>query len=185
MSKLLKEMISTELKGRYEAVENAVWIDFIGVDGLTNTELRRNLRGKEMSLEVVKTSLLRVALKGSKLAPLAAAMEGPAALVTGGASAVAVAKALESWAPRIKTLKLRGAILEGEFIDEQRVGGLAKMPTKRDLQGQVASCLMAPGARLASAILSPGGKIAGCLKALIEKLEKAGDGAAVESAPAA
>ena len=182
MSKLIKQMIADELQSRYGATDSAVWIDFFGVDGLTNSEFRRNLHSKQMKLEVVKTALLRRAVAGKPIARLADAMEGPAALITGGTSSVEIAKVLKTWEPKLKNMKLRGAVMEGEFIGEPAVKDLAKMPTKRDVQGQIASAILSPGAKLASAINSPGGRIAGALKTLIEKLEKGETAAPAEAA---
>ncbi len=173
MSKFVKDLITKELATRYGQLENAVWIELLGVDGITTNEFRRNLHARHMQMEVVPNALFRRAVVEGPLRRLADALDGPSALITGGDSLIDVAKVLEEWQPKLKTLRLRGAVLEGEFLDERSVTGLSKMPTKRDLQARLAAIVRAPGARLASAVLAPGRNIAGCLKALIEKLEKA------------
>lgn len=172
MSKYVKDLISTELETRYNGLESALWIELIGADGITTNQLRRELRGKKMRLEIVKNSLFRRAVGDKPLGRLAKALEGPAALVTGGDSLVEVAKVIEQWLPKLKGLKLRGALLEGEYLDEKTVQGLSKMATKRDMQGRIAAAARSPGAKLASAIRSPGANIAGCLKTMIGKFEK-------------
>lgn len=172
MSKLVKDMITGELVNRYGALESALWVEMIGVDGLTNNQFRRALRERNMQLEIVKTSLFRRAVSGKPLARLAENMNGPSAVITGGESVIDVAKLLEEWAPKLPKLRMRGAILEGEYIDENRVGTLAKMPTRADVLSMIASQALAPGGKLAAAINSGGARIAGCIKALIEKLEK-------------
>jgi len=172
MSKPVKEMITGELRERYSRVDNALWVELIGADGITTNELRRSLCDKGMRIEVVRTALLRRAVGDGPLARMARDINGPAALVTGGDSVIDVAKAVEEWMPKIKGLRLRGATLEGEYLDEKRVDGLSRMPTKRDLQCQIASCALSPGGRIAAAALSGGANLAGCLKAMIEKLEK-------------
>lgn len=173
MSKLIKDMITDELKTRYADCENAVWIEFVGVDGLTTTEFRTDLHKHDMRLEVVKNSLLRRAVEGGPLSKLAAKLQGPAALLTGGESPVAIAKLLEDvWMGKIQSLKLRGALIDGELIDENAIDQLSKMPTKADLQAKVALCILTPGKKIAGAIQSPGAKIAACVKEVISKLEK-------------
>ena len=62
-------------------------------------------------------------------------------------------------------------MLEGEWLDEARVAGLSKMPTKRDLQARVAAIILSPGGNVAGAINAGGGNIAGAIKAMIEKIE--------------
>lgn len=174
MSKVVKSLIAKELTGRYASATDAVWVEMLGIDGLMTNEFRRSLRSKNMRLEVVKTSLFRRALKDRPIAKLADLMKGPSALVTGEVSAVEVAKHLEEWAPKFPkdSFRLRAALLEGELIAESQVADLSKMPTRRDLQARVAGMLMSPGGRVAASILSGGSGIAGCIKALIDKLEK-------------
>jgi large subunit ribosomal protein L10 len=183
MSKLVKDTITRELADRYGAQTNAVWVELVGIDGITTNDFRRDLRSRHMRLEIVKTSLFKRALSGRPLGRLADNLEGPAALLTGGETAIDVAKMLQDWLPRLQKLRVRGALLEGEFLDEARCKDLARMPSKRDLQGQLVGMILAPGANVVSAILAGGGNLAGCLKVLIEKLEK-GEAAAPAAAPA-
>ena len=172
MSKPVKDMITEELQSRYAGMDNALWIEVVGVNGVTTNQIRGALRESEVRLEVVKNSLFKRAIGDGPLKPLAEALTGPAAIVTGGESLIDVAKMVEAWVPKAKGIKLRGAVLEGEWLDESRVAGLARMPTKRDLQAKMAAIILSPGGNVAAAALSGGANIAGCLKALAEKLEK-------------
>jgi large subunit ribosomal protein L10 len=183
MSKMVKELITKELRSRYGQMDSAIWVELIGIDGITTNQFRRELRDKHLRLEVVRTALLRRAVGDAPLGRLADKLDGPAALITGGDSAVEAAKFIEQWLPRLKGMRIRGALLEGEYLDETAAVGLSRMPTKRDMQARVASAIRAPGANITSAILAGGRNIAGCLKSLIEKLEK--EPAAAAEAPAA
>lgn len=181
MSKMVKEMIVDQLRSRYGDLDSAVVIELLGCDGITTNDFRRSLRAKNMRMEVVKNSLLKRAVQDRPLKPLAQSILGSNALVTGGESPVEVAKLIEEWMPKIAGLKLKAAILDGEYLNESQVKGLVKMPTRRDLQARIAATVRAPGARLAGALLSGGGRIAGCLKALIEKLEESEPSAAASA----
>lgn len=172
MSRLVKDMITNELQSRYRELDSALWIEMVGVDGVTTNQFRGSLRENDMRVEIVKNSLFQRAVGDGPLKPLARALNGPAAIVTGGESLIDVAKLLDGWLPKAKGIKLRGAVLEGEWLDESRVAGLSKMMSKRDLQAKVAAIILSPGGKIASAINSGGGNIAGCVKALIEMLEK-------------
>ncbi len=187
MSKPIKDMITAELKSRYGDKSSALWIEMIGVDGITTNNFRRGLHAKQMRMEVVKNALFRRAVAGGRLSRLADELNGPAALLTGGDSLIEVAKLVEQWAEKVPQIKLRGAVLEGEFLDGKAVTGLSKMPTRADLQARIAGAVRAPGANLSAAILSGGARIASCIQSLIEKLEK-GEAAApagAQSAPTA
>ncbi len=181
MSRLVKDMITNELRSRYQQLDSALWLEVVKVNGVMTNQLRGELRAKQMRLEVVKNSLFKRAVGDGPLKPLAEALDGPAAIITGGDSLIDVAKLIEEWLPKAKGIKLKGAVLEGEWLDESRVASLAKMLTKRDMQAKVAAIILAPGANIASAINSGGGNIAGAVKAMIEKLE-AGEEIAAKSA---
>lgn len=172
MSRLVKDMITNELRSRYGELSSALWVELVGVDGIRTNQLRRELRAKKMRLEIVKNSLFQRAIGDGPLKPLAQALSGPAAILTGGDSLIDVAKLVEEWLPKAKGIKLRGAVLDGEWFDESRVADLSKMPTKRDLQTKVAAIIISPAANVAAAINAGSGNIAGCLKAMVEKLEK-------------
>lgn len=171
MSKRIKNLMTDELRSRYAEADNALLVELVGCDGVTTNLLRRELREKQMRIEIVKNAMFRRAVAEGPLRVLSDHLDGPVAVVTGGDSLIDVAKLVDEWMPRIKGLRLRAAVIEGEFVDEHAVGGLAKMPNKRDMQSRLASIAMSPGANLVSAILAGGGNIAGCLKTVIEKLE--------------
>jgi large subunit ribosomal protein L10 len=172
MSKFVKDLITRELRSRYGSIDSAIWVEMIGVDGITTNEFRRELRRAGMRLEVIRNSLFKRAVADRPLGKLAEALEGPAALVTGGDSIIDVARFLEEWLPKIKGLRIRGAVLEGEYLDERAAAGLSKLPTKRDLRARLVSSLLAPGSQLAGVLLSAQQRVAGCLQSLIEKFEK-------------
>jgi large subunit ribosomal protein L10 len=171
MSKLVKDYIAAELRGRYSGVESALLVEYVGVDGETNTTFRRALRKKKLVLEIVQNSMLKRAVAGTRLEVLGPSLKGPSALVTGGESAVDAAKVLFEWKDKVKGLRLKAAVLEGEFIDERTVVDLYKMPTKRDVQAQIVGQALSPGGKLA-AILKGAGNVGGLIKALIEKQEQ-------------
>lgn len=171
MSKLVKDMMISDLNGRYGELDSAVWVELVGADGNTTNEFRGELHKHEMQIEVVKTALFRRAVTDCKLEPLGNVITGPSAIVSGGESAIDISKVLDDWLEKIEGLKVRGAVLEGEFLDEKQCETLSKMPTKRDLQAKVVGVVNSPGANLMGAVAGPGRMVLGCVKAMIGKLE--------------
>ena len=172
MSKPVKNMITKELQERYATIDSALWLEFMKVDGVTTNQIRRALHGKQVHMEVVKNSLFERAVGDGPLQPLAKALQGPAAILTGGDSLIEIAKLVEEWMPKNPGLKMKGAVLDGEWLDESKVAFLSKMESKADLQAKIAMIVLSPAGKLASAVNSGGSNIAGALKAMIEKLEK-------------
>ena len=143
MSKPVKDMITRELASRYEDTSNAVWVEIVGVDGITTNEFRRDLRSREMRLEVVKSALLHRACANGPLAPLAKALCGPAALLTGGQTAIDIAKVLEQWRSSSRT-KCGSAGRCWKASTWTRSGSKAcACRAERDLQGRIVQIMLA------------------------------------------
>ncbi len=174
MSKYVKDLLTKELHDRYNTLDSVLWIDMTGAGGVVTNQFRADLHTKNMRAEIVRNALFKRACGEGPLGTLADSLSGPSMLVSGGESLIDIAKVVDDWAGKIPSLSLRGAVLEGEYIGEDRVESLAKMPTKSELQGTIASIILSPGGNLAAAVLAGGSNIAGCLKTLIEKLEEGG-----------
>ena len=172
MSKLVKSLVTDELKAKYAGFSSALVVDMTGLNVQAQEKIRKNLRGKSARMEIVKNSLARRAFAGGPLEPLGKAMEGPCAVVVARESLVDVAKMLIDAAKEFNKLKLKKAIFEGD-PSLMTVEEFSKMKGKRELLGEVAMLISSPGRAIAGCLRSPGGKIAGCLKTIADKAEAA------------
>ncbi|NLE28776.1 MAG: 50S ribosomal protein L10 [Phycisphaerae bacterium] len=174
MSKPVKELMIKEISARFSKLDSVLVVNPIALNAIDNTTVRGALRKKKIEMEVVRNSLAVRALKGTKLENIGELLIGASAIVSGGESIVDVAREVSEIVRKMPKLEVRGALVEGEVLDSQGAEQLAKMPSRTELQGQVALLANSPAKRLAGAITSPAAKIAGCIKALEEKLEKEG-----------
>ncbi|MCP4251292.1 MAG: 50S ribosomal protein L10 [bacterium] len=172
MSKPVKDLISENLRARYEGIADACVVDLTGLDVDRTQQLRRDLRGKSMQIQVVKNALARRAFAGGPLEPIAQALSGPCALVVGGDSIIEVAKTLVHWAKELGHIKVKEAILDGD-PDLLTVADLARMKGRQELRSDLAGLIGSPGRALAGCIGGPAGRIAGCLKTLADREEAA------------
>jgi len=175
MSKPVKDFITHEYEHRYGELDSACVVNVIGLDAISTNRLRSELRARNIRMQVMRNSLARRALMDHRLAPLATALEGPCALVTGGDSVIDVAKTLVSLRRTYPKLELKLGIIEGD-ADLVPVEKLAAMKNRVEMLGEVAMLIASPGRRVAGCVASPGGKIAGCVKAIVEKAEKPAEG---------
>lgn len=183
MSKPVKDLVTNEYKALFGGADGACVVSVIGLDAISTNKFRGELRAKKIQLKVVKNSLAKRAFSDGPLAPLAPALTGPCALVTGGESVIDVAKALVELKKTFPKIELRQGIFGGEpdLIDLER---LATMKSKAELAGEVAMLILSPGRNIAGCVASPAGKIAGCIKAIADKQE-GGEAPAEAAAPAA
>ncbi len=170
MSKPTKDLITADLKKRYEGVSEACVVDVTGLNVQQTQKIRGMLRERSCRMEVVRNSLARRAFADTTLDPIGQALTGPCALVTSSEPITDVARLLVEAAKEFEHFTLKQAMLEGD-ADLLTVDTVSRMKGRRDLLGDIAGLITAPGLALAGCLRSPGSKIAGCLKALIEKNE--------------
>lgn len=154
--------------------------DFSRVRVETVTALRASLRKKGISMKVAKNTLIRRALEESGVKGLEKHLVGPTAVILADdQDPMAPAKALVEFQKtnegfmNVKIVHIDGAQYPGA-----KLGVLAKMPGKRELQASIITLAMGPGAQLLGVIKGPGSRIASQIQALIEqKSEKLEGGA--------
>lgn len=174
MSYFVKELIQSDYSAKFAGMTEFVVISTMGVSGTHNNVMRGELKQKGMRAVVVRNNLMRRALDELGLSPAAALFtSGQCTVVFGGDGAGSVAKEVVEWVKKLKTIRLKGAFVEGTVMDgDAGVKTLAAMPTRAELQGRVVQIALSPGSNVAGAILGAGGTIAGCIKSLIEQREK-------------
>jgi len=170
MSRVIKDMVEQALRQRYGNAESILVISVHGLSGVAANEFRGELRKKNIEVHVVKNSAARRVLAGTPLAALGDRLTGPCAFVTGGVSPADTAKELLRLAKDFPAVELKFGVVDGES-DVLTVEQVSTRRSKAELQGEVVMLFLSPARRIAGC-LNVGGKIAGCLKAIVEKLEK-------------
>jgi len=169
MSRAIKSLVEKDLRSRYAALESMLVVNVHGLSGVDANAFRGELRKNDIEVHVVKNAAVRRVLSGTVLEPLTTRLSGPCAFVTGGPSPVETAKELLRLKKAFPALELGEGLVEGES-DVLSVEEISKRKSRVELQGEVVMLAMSPGRRIAGQLLA-GGKIAGCVKAVIEKLE--------------
>ena len=180
MSKLIKNMLTEDLKTRLADVGEAIVVSLGTLDAQRTTELRQALRKKNIHLQMVKNSLARRATAGTPLAPAFEKTEGMLAVAWGGEDVVDLAKELDRLAgvKEFEGFECRGGALDGARLNADDVKQVAKWPTRGEQLSILSGQIVSLASTLAGQIVSAGGTLAGQLQSRVEDLEKSGGDAA-------
>lgn len=178
MSKLIKNMLTDDLKTRLADVGEVIVVSLGKLDAIQTSQLRQTLRKKKINLQMVKNSLARRATLGTPLAPAFEQTQGMLAIAWGGEDVVDLAKELDrlSGVKDFEGFECRGGALDGSRLDAADVKKVAKWPTRAEQLSLLSGQIVGLAATLAAQIVSAGGTLAGQISSRIDDLEKAGGG---------
>jgi len=149
-----------ELTKRFKSGSGAMFADFRGLTVKDATELRRTLGGADASLEVVKNTLSRIAVRDAGLEDAVSLLEGPTAIAFFTGDAVAGAKSILELARRFPAFVVKGALIEGRVLPEDQARALATLESKETSLAKVAGLMQAPLARMSYLLRAPLQRIA-------------------------
>jgi len=173
MTRAEKEEIVKHLSDKLN--ENSIFYlaDISELDSETSTKLRRLAHKREVSLNVVKNTLLRKALEAAE-----GSYEEFYDLLKGNTSIMfsevgnAPAKLIKDFRKDNDRPILKGAFIEEAiFIGDDKVTSLAELKSKEEVIADIIAILQSPAKNVVSALQSGGSTISGLVKALGERAE--------------
>lgn len=179
MSKYVKNLITNDLRQRWEGVADALLVDVVGMENNKNMLLRQKLREKRIHLVVVKNSLARRATEGTTLNPAFEGVDGTLAVVWGGEDVVSLAKEIIRLSEQadFAPFAAKGGVMDGQRLDAEQVKQVSKWPSREEQLSILSGQILSPGAMLSSQLLGPARKLASQVK------KKSEDESSAESQP--
>src|SRR5688500_13317656 len=116
VSRAEKEQELNDLASAFKSADTAIVVDYKGLNVPQVTELRRQLRAARGRYKVVKNTIARRAVPGTKLASLESHFEGTTAIAYTSEDAVVLAKALTTFMKGAPALKIKAAVVDGQAI---------------------------------------------------------------------
>jgi large subunit ribosomal protein L10 len=147
-----KELELGQLETSLKGSESAILMDFRGLKVPEVTELRRLVRGARAEYKVVKNTLARRAIKGTKFEALEKHFAGTTAIAVSEGDPVALAKVLTTFAKTAPALVIKAAVVQGREIRAAEVVDLASLPSKEELYAKLLYVLQAPMVQIVSVL---------------------------------
>jgi large subunit ribosomal protein L10 len=143
MERQQKEQAVTQIKDGWKNVQSIILADYRGIDVPTVTAVRDEFRKAGCHYQVLKNTLVRIAIQGSKIEPMSKLLAGPTAVIWSTESPSAPAKVAMKIAKDNEKFVIRGGYFDGQVLDAKGVEGLATMPGKDELRATFLMTLLA------------------------------------------
>jgi len=166
-----KDVIIENLAERLNDTKHFYLTDISELNAEETSNLRRKCFEKEVSLLVVKNTLLRKAMEKSEgdFNDLYDVLKDSTSIMfceTGNAPA----KLIKEFRKTMEKPVLKAAFVEESiYIGDDQLDALSNIKSKNELLGDLAMLLQSPARNLVSALASSGSQLAGALKTLSEK----------------
>tara|TARA_B100001758_G_scaffold246633_1_gene262209 strand:+ start:3041 stop:3562 length:522 start_codon:yes stop_codon:yes gene_type:complete len=164
------EMIAT-LDGMLKDNNNFYLADISGLTAEENSALRRLCYKRDVSLQVVKNTLLKKAFEknDTDFSQLYDILVGNTSIMQAEAGS-APAKIIKEFRKNNTKPILKAAhIEEAMYIGDDNLSALADLKSKDELIGDIITLLQSPAKNVISSLKSGGNKLSGILKAIEEK----------------
>jgi len=143
MDRTQKEQVVSQLKEEWKDVQSIVLADARGIDVPTITSVRNEFRKAGCHYKVLKNTLVRIAIQGSKVEPITKLLEGPTAVIWSTESPSAAAKVATKVAKEQEKFVIKGGYFDGQVLDKTGVENLATMPGKDELRATLLMTFLA------------------------------------------
>ena len=147
-----KQATHETLETAFKGAETAILLDYKGLNVPQVTELRRKLRSAKSSYKVVKNTIAKRALKGTRFEALEKHFEGTTGVAYTETDPVALAKTLTDFVKTAPALKIKAAVVQGRATSPAEVGDLAALPGKPELYARLLGTLQAPMVQLVTVL---------------------------------
>lgn len=144
MERAAKQQLIDEVSATFAQISSIVLADFRGLDVGTVTNMRSEFRKAGCGYKVVKNTLIKIAVKDTKMAPMVSLLTGPTAVIWSSESPSLPAKLAVKFAKeQQQKFRIKGGYFEGQVLDAVGVEALSTMPGKPELQASLLMTFLA------------------------------------------
>ena len=126
--------------------------NYRGIDVVSDTTLRRDLRGANAKYTVIKNNITKRALAEAGIEGLDEKLVGPTAIVMSKEDYLEPAKAIYKFSKDNEFYEIKGGVIEGKVMTAEEIITLAKLPSRETLLSMLAGALLGNISKVAVAL---------------------------------
>ncbi len=145
-----KKAVVEALTGKIKESTSVVFVDYKGITVAQDCELRKMFRDADVEYTVVKNTLTRFAAKNVGY-DFDEVLNGTTAMASTTGDPIAPARIVCEFAKKnkLKTLNIKGGVVEGSVLTADQLNGFGELPSKNALVASVLGTFLAPISSLA------------------------------------
>ena len=145
-----KKAVVESLTGKIQESSSVVFVDYKGITVAQDTELRKQFREAGVEYSVVKNTLTNFATKNAGY-DFSEILSGTTAMASTPGDPIAPARIVCEFAKKnkLKTLTIKGGVVEGSVLSADQLNGFGELPSKNALVASVLGTFLAPISSLA------------------------------------
>jgi large subunit ribosomal protein L10 len=158
-----------ELKDFLGKAQDFIFTDYRGLTVEQITNLRKQLRTKEVHYKVVKNNFARIAFQQLVAHDVSAYLVGPTAVAITPRDSNEVAKILFDFTREAPALKVKGALVSDTVYDAAKTEAFSRLPGRLELISMLMSVMNGPARNLAAARNDVPSRLVRTIKAIGDK----------------
>ena len=158
-----------ELKESFGKADDFIFTDYRGMTVEQITNLRKQLRAKEVEFKVIKNNFAKIAFQQLSTPDVSSYLVGPTAVAISPKDSNEVAKILFDFTKDAPTLKVKGALVGDTVYDKAQTEAFSKLPGKLELISMLMSVMNGPARNLAAALNDVPARLVRTIKAVADK----------------
>ena len=164
-----KQAVVAEVNAAAAAAPAAVAAEYKGLNVAEMTALRRSARDAGIYLRVVRNTLARRALEGTRFECMREGLSGPLLLAFSNEEPGSAAKVIRDFAEDNQKLVVRLIAVDGQLLETAQIDSVANMPTLDQARSMFLGLLQAPLGKFLRVLSEPESKFLRVLDARREQ----------------
>ena len=149
-----KEKLVDAFAEELKSAKAILVINYLGLTVEEVTNMRKELRDKDVKMKVIKNTYLRRAAAKAEIEGLNDTFVGPTAVIyTDNADDITEpARIVSKYEDDFDVIEIKGGMLEGKLTSREEIKELASIPGREGLLSMLVSCLQDPIRKVAYAV---------------------------------